>query len=189
MASTLKVQNIAHTGGTNALAIDSAGIVDLPVNNNVTQFQLTSSASINSTTPATLTGWTNMNSQSTFGYKQVGTAMSESSGVFTTTKLGLYRCYMELHMSAANDVRYIQFDLKFTPNGGSAIGGDIYNFISYAQSDSTYSCFNRMRYYNFNHTGDQFRVNVASSAAISLRGASNDFDSTLCFEWLAPPVA
>ncbi len=29
MASTLKVQNIAHTGGTNALTVDSAGIVDL----------------------------------------------------------------------------------------------------------------------------------------------------------------
>jgi len=31
MASTLKVQNIAHTGGTNAIAIDSSGRVTRPV--------------------------------------------------------------------------------------------------------------------------------------------------------------
>ena len=30
MTSTLKVQNIAHTGGTNAIAIDSAGRVTEP---------------------------------------------------------------------------------------------------------------------------------------------------------------
>ena len=32
MASTLKVQNIAHTGGTNAITVDSGGRVKLPAN-------------------------------------------------------------------------------------------------------------------------------------------------------------
>ena len=163
--------------------------VDFPDNNNVTQFQLTSSQTVNSTTPATLTGWTQMNNQNTYGFKQVGSAISESSGVFTANKLGLYRVYSEIHFSAATDVRYIQADLKFRPNGQSFIGGDIYNFIALAQSDSTYMCANRMRYYNFNHTGDQCILQVASSASASLRGASSDFDTMICFEWLSPPQA
>ena len=30
MASTLKVQNIAHTGGTNAMAVNSSGVITEP---------------------------------------------------------------------------------------------------------------------------------------------------------------
>ena len=187
MSSVLKVDAIQNTAGTSALTIDSGGQVALPQNDNITQFQLTSSQTVNSTTPATLTGWTQMNNQNTYGFKQVGSAISESSGVFTANKLGLYRVYAEVHWSATNDVRYIQIDLKFRPNGQSFIGGDIYNFIALAQSDSTYMCANRMRYYNFNHTNDQCILQVASSASCSLRGASSDFDTMICFEWLAPP--
>ena len=189
MASELHVTAIKHSGGTSALTIDSAGVVDLSANNNVTQFQLSSGQTVSSSSSTTLTGWTNMNSQSTFGYKQVGTAMSESNGVFTTSRLGLYRVYAEFHYSTNNDVRYIACDLKFTPNGGSTIGGDIYGYIAQAQSDTTYMCFNRMRYFNFNHTNDSVIAQVASSTTVSLRGASSDFDTMICFEWLAPPVA
>jgi len=187
--STLKVQEIQHTGGTTGMTIASDGQVDLSQNNNVSMFGLQANQSINSTTPATLTNWGQMNSQNTYGYKQVGSAMSVSSGVFTTSKLGLYRVYCEAHISAATDVRYIQIDLKFKPNGQSYIGGDIYNYIAVAQSDSTYLCANRTRYFNFNHTGDECLMQVASSAAIQIRGVANDFDSFICFEWIAPAVA
>ena len=189
MASTLKVNTIQHTGGTTGMTIDSAGIVDLSANNNVTMFQFSSTQNVSTTSPFTLTGWTNMNNQNLFGYKQVGSAVSESSGVFTTTKLGLYRVYAELHWSANTDVRWIHNDLKFRPNGQSFIGGDVYNFIAQAASDTTYMCCNRMRYYNFNHTNDQCILSVATSAAAQLRGDNDDFDTMICFEWLAPPVA
>ena len=187
--STLKVQEIQHTGGTTGMTIASDGQVDLSQNNNVSMFGLQANQSINSTTPATLTNWGQMNSQNTYGYKQVGSAMSVSSGVFTTTKLGLYRVYCEAHISAATDVRYIQVDLKFKPNGGSFIGGDIYDFLAVAESTTTYVTLNRTRYYNFNHAGDECKLIVGSSQSLQINGATNDFDTMICFEWIAPPVA
>ena len=55
--STLRVGTIQSTTANTALTIDSAGVVDLSANNNVTVFTLTSQTSITSTTPATITGF------------------------------------------------------------------------------------------------------------------------------------
>mgnify|MGYP001253076060 CR=1 FL=1 len=193
MASTLKVQNIAHTGGTNALAIDSAGTVDFPVNNNVSIFGLTSSVTINSSSLSTLTGWSVINSQNSHGFKTLGSTVNESSGFFTPTKLGLYRIDADFNMynnSSSSGVRWIEIDLAFTPNGQSEIGGDVYNNFGYLQSDTTYGLANRTRFYNFNHANDKVRIRVASSAAILLQGnGASNFDTQIMFTWLSPPVA
>ena len=188
--STLKVDTIQHTGGTSGMTIASDGQVDLPQNNNVSMFALQANQTITGgASSSLLTNWGQMNSQTHYGYKQVGSAMSVSSGVFTTSKLGLYRVYCEAHFSCGNDSRWIQVDLKFKPNGGSFIGGDIYENVHVSESSSTYLTANRMRYYNFNHTGDECKMLIASSQTIALIGSTNDFDTMICFEWIAPAVA
>ena len=192
MASTLKVNTIAHSGGTTSMTIDSAGIVDLSVNNNITIFGLTSNTAITSATPATITGWTQFNSQNTFGFKQVGTAMTESSGFFTTSKLGVYRVEADVNYYRASSpgARYNQIDLMFTPNGQSEVGGDAYNFVDYVNSDTTYNLANRLRYYNFNHANDKVRLRIGSSNNITVKGGGgSDFDTQIMFTWVAPPVA
>ena len=191
MSSVLKVDAIQNTSGTSALSIDSAGTVDFPVNNNITIFGLTSNVTVSSTSLSTLTGWSQLNSQNTHGFKPVGATVSESSGYFTPSKLGLYKIQADINMynnSSSSGIRWIEIDLAFTPNGQSEIGGDVYNNIGYEQSDTTYALGHRVRYYNFNHANDKVRIKVAASASIVIQGsAASSFDTQIMFEWVAPP--
>mgnify|MGYP001162142926 FL=1 len=189
MASELHVDAIKHSGGTSALTIDSAGVVDLSVNNNVTIYGLNANQTISSSTPSTITNWTQLNNQTSFGIKQVGTAMGVSSGVFSTSRLGVYRIITQLNCYIQSSaVRYIQQDLRFTPNGGSMIAGDYYHSLGYHQSDYTYGTFTRLHYYNFNHANDNVVMQVGCSGTVYLKGSSG-YDTFICFEWVAPPVA
>lgn len=190
--STLRVGTIQSTTANTALTIDSAGVVDLSANNNVTVFTLTSQTSITSTTPSTITGWTRLDNQNTFGFKQVGTAMSESSGFFTTSKLGVYRVEAEVHYYRAGSpgARYNQIDLMFTPNGQSEVGNDIYDNVPYTNNDYTYNLANRLRYYNFNHLNDKVRLRIGTSNNITVKGGGgSEYDTQIMFTWVAPPVA
>ena len=191
MASTLKVNTIQHTGGTTGLTIDSAGIVDLSVNNNITQFTKNGNQDTSSASAVTMTGWSQMNSQSNFGFQQVGTAWTESSGSFKTTKLGVYRVYLECHIQTLTSTgpRYIQLDITYTPNGGSLVGGDIYSSTAYIANDTTYDMHTRCKYYNITHVDDVILTRIGSVQNIRVRGGGNtEFDTTLMFEWLAPPL-
>ena len=187
MTSTLKVDNIAHSGGTTGMTINSSGQVDLPQNNNISMFGLQANQNVTST--VTLTNWGQMNSQTHYGFKTVGSAMNVSSGIFTASKLGVYRVYSEIHVVKGSDTRWIQADIKFKPNGGSFIGGDIYDFLAVAESTTTYLTINRTRYYNFNHAGDECKLQVGSSQSLQINGEANNFDTMICFEWIAPAVA
>ena len=190
--STLKVGTIQSTTANTALTIDNAGTVDFPVNNNVTVFTLTSQTSITTNAPVTITGWTRLNNQNTFGFKQVGTAMSESNGFFTTSKLGVYRVESEVHYFRAGSpgARYNQIDLMFTPNGQSEVGNDIYDNVAYTNNDYTYNLANRLRYYNFNHLNDKVRLRVGTSNNITIKaGGGSEYDTQIMFTWVAPPVA
>ena len=190
MASTLKVNTIQHTGGTTGMTIDSAGIVDLSVNNNITMFTKNGNQDTSSASAVTMTGWSQMNSQSNFGFQQVGTAWTESSGTFKTTRLGVYRVYLECHIQTLTTTgpRYIQLDITYTPNGGSTIGGDIYSNTPYT-GDITYDMHTRCKYYNITHVDDAITTRIGSVQNIRVRGGgATEFDTTLMFEWLAPPV-
>jgi hypothetical protein len=191
MASELHVDSIKHSGGTSALTIDSAGTIDFSVNNNVSIFGLTTQQTINSSSLATLTGWSVINNQTTHGFKTVGSSINENSGVFKPTKLGLYRVDADFniynHLNS-NGVRWIEIDLAFTPNGQSEIGGDVYNNLGYFQSDTTYTLGNRTRFYNFNHANDSLRIRIAGNASFVIKASgATDFDTQIMFTWLAPP--
>ena len=85
MASTLKVQNIAHTGGTNAITVASDGKVSFPNRPLMTNtWQITSSKSGGGDITA---NWAKTTYYST---ASSGSDMTQSSGVFTFPETGIY---------------------------------------------------------------------------------------------------
>lgn len=84
MASELGVQTIQHTNGTDAMTIDSSGIVDMPNTVMYDVYRFTTSQSSN----GTLTAWENPDDALAV---TVGDSMSESSGIFTFPRTGVYK--------------------------------------------------------------------------------------------------
>ena len=179
--STLKVDTIQ---GKTSDTVDFSG------NNNITQFNKNGNQDTSSASAVLITGWSQMNSQSNFGFQQVGTAWTESSGEFATTRLGVYRVYFECHIQTLTTTgsRYQQLDIILVPNGGSSIGGDIYSNLPYT-GDTTYNLHTRCKIFNITHANDKIHTRMGSTQNVRIRGDDvNDFDTTLTFEWLAPPV-
>ena len=187
--STLKVGTIQSTTANTAITIDNAGTVNLPVNNNITQFSKNGDQDTSSASAVIMTNWLHMNSQANFGFQQVGTAWTESGGEFSTTRLGVYRVYLECHIRTLTSTgpRYIQLDIALSPNSGGTIGGDIYSNTPYT-GDTTYDLHTRCKYYNIIHANDRIHTRIGSVQNVRVRGGGTDFDTTLMFEWLAPPV-
>jgi hypothetical protein len=96
MTSVIKVDNIQNSGGTAALSIDSNGRVSMPNTVEIDAWRLTSNFT---TDGATITGWERPD-DATAAY--AGTGMTESSGVFTFPKTGLYKVISELEITTSN---------------------------------------------------------------------------------------
>tara|TARA_B100000085_G_scaffold182024_1_gene166281 strand:- start:39 stop:560 length:522 start_codon:yes stop_codon:yes gene_type:complete len=106
MASTLKVNTIAHSGGTNAMTIDSTGRVLLP-QLPVACVSITTSNTQDGTHPYSTTGADMLFDKITVNRGSVYTA---SNGRFTAPITGLYRLkytFLRDDSSAAN-VTYFQ---------------------------------------------------------------------------------
>ena len=84
--------------------------VDLPDNNNITGFYNNATHAVSTGSFTYMTNWTKMNSTH-FGFPNVGTQFSHSGGNFTTTKLGVYKVTLELHMNSSNNARWIDLRL------------------------------------------------------------------------------
>ena len=106
MTSTLKVQNIAHTGGTNALTIDSTGRILLP-QLPIACVSITTSNTQDGTHPYSTTGADMLLDKITVNR---GSVYNASNGQFTAPITGLYRfkyTFLRDDSSAAN-VTYFQ---------------------------------------------------------------------------------
>ena len=85
MASTLKVQNIAHTGGTNALTVDSSGRVNLPALPVFFAHGSESGYIASASSNTKIAGWGGGGS-----LRILQGGMSESSGTVTVPVAGIY---------------------------------------------------------------------------------------------------
>jgi|14_taG_2_1085336.scaffolds.fasta_scaffold20947_2 hypothetical protein len=198
MASTLKVNEIQHTGGNSAMTIDSAGKVTVEQNvfnrnNSVVLRGFYLNTNTNTTTSSTtLTNWSEMNSASK-GFKPVGVAngVTQSSGVFSFAVTGVYRVSWTIHAATiSSDSRWIQADMRYTPNGGSGSQGDTYNYMQVTSSNNTYTSFMREKYWNIAHTGDTIECRINSDNTITIRGSTeqNGGDTWIFFEKVAEAV-
>ena len=85
MASEIGVQTIQHTNGTDALTIDSSGIVDMPNTKIYAIFRNTT----NLTSNGTITAWEVPDTGITAA--NIGETFTHSSGVWTFPRTGVYR--------------------------------------------------------------------------------------------------
>ena len=86
MASELGVQTIQHTNGTDALTIDSSGIVTMANTVMYDTYRLTSDVTAN----GTITAWEQPDNTL---MTTVGDSMSVASGIFTFPRTGIYRVF------------------------------------------------------------------------------------------------
>jgi len=197
--STLNVTNIKAADGSSGLTIaNSTGQVTLSPtvvnrNNSIVLRGFFLNSDVNTTTTSTtLTNWTEMNSAAK-GFKPVGVAngVTQSSGVFSFGITGVYRCSWTIHaQTISSDSRWIQADFRYTPNGGSGVQGDTYNYMQITSSAATYSSFMREKYFNIAHTGDTVECRINAENTIKIRGSTDQIggDTWIFFEKVAEAV-
>ena len=122
MASTLKVQNIAHTDGTTGLTIDSAGRILKPA---LPAFRvgLIISQAETTTTSSRLVEWDEgTSSESDFCFTQGG--FSWNTGVVTVPVTGIYSFSMALRIDNVNGQYYVVG--RITKNNDNASNKELY---------------------------------------------------------------
>ena len=129
MASELGVQTIQHTNGTDALTIDSNGQVNMPNTVEIDHWRLTSNFTTNN---ATVTGW-ERNDDATSSY--AGSGMSESSGVFTFPKTGLYKVIVEPEIFTSTSDSNVEMDVYVSSDSGSTYDQRAHMRVSGTASD------------------------------------------------------
>lgn len=183
MASELGVQTIQHTNGTDAMTIDSSGIVTMANTTIYSIFRNTTNLTAN----GNITAWEVPDD--TLVATNLGGTFTHSSGLWTFPRTGVYK----IHLCA-------------TIRNGT---GDSETAIALWGTSDNGSNFDRLSYFNVGHTATgttdtatvfgEVLVNIANTAndKVELRGESigansyiwGDTDNsrtTISFEWLAP---
>ena len=186
MAGTVGLTELQHTNGTSAMTIDSTGAVSFANTHNLQMFRITSNVAT-ATSATTITAWADAHDSS--GFKRVGAAWSQSSGVFTPSVSGLYEIILVAALSATSNNRYVQFDFKFSTNsGGSFTTHTMYTNMPHLNSGTTYQTITFPSYLNIATAATyRFRVDMlAEGTNVNLRGAGSDNSvSKLIFKRLA----
>ena len=114
------------------------------------------------TTPTVLTSWADGHDNELF--KRIGTAWSNSSGVFTPSVNGLYEVIFIASLSTTSNNDYVQIDFQpSTDSGSNYTNEDLYTSAVHVNSGSTHHHHNFIRYYNI-ATASTFRFRVKISA-------------------------
>ena len=192
MASILKVDKIRVTGSdSDAISFDGNGVATFnnpPVNvgvSNLQMFRISSNVQT-ATSATTVTAYTDAHDSS--GFKRVGTAWTQSSGVFTPSVSGLYEITLVAALHATSNNRYVQFDFKFSTNsGGSFTTHTMYTNMPHLNSGTTYQTITFPSYLNIATAATyRFRVDMlAEGTNVNLRGGSDNSVSKLIFKRLA----
>jgi len=130
MASIIGVETLQHTNGTTAATIDSSGSVSFPNTVEIDQWRLTSDFTSND---ATITGW-ERNDDATSAY--AGTGMSESSGVFTFPKTGLWKVTAEVEIITSTSDTVVTVDVEVSSDSGSTYDARGYMSVRGTASDA-----------------------------------------------------
>jgi hypothetical protein len=123
MASILKVDTIQAPNGTEAITVDTSGVVDMSNTVMYDMYRLTS----NVTSSGTATAWEKPDNT---GNVTVGDSMSVSSGIFTFPRTGVYRVAAFANIENENGDDSTSFDIQHTRDNSS------YTIIGLIQSAS-----------------------------------------------------
>ena len=180
--SVLKVNEIQHTNGTTALTLDTNGNI---VENN---FELSwwhktdNTETFSSVT--TIDDWTEVSDG--HGFKRIGGAFTESSGVFTFPRTGVYKVDGTWAYNKEDPSRYVGAYIQFTNNNGTSYENlTLYDDLNDSGSDGVYSNLKMTRYVNITNTGThKVRFQFESAAAVDLRGGYSN--TGVVFQRIAP---
>jgi len=179
-ATNLQVDNIKHSGGTTGLTIDSSGDVT-ESNFELDQWRL---ATAFSTDNATVTGWERVDDAT---FSKVGTGMTESSGIFTFPRTGLWVVRPELTIYIDGSDGTAGVICYVSSNSGSSYDGvgTVYEGADSATNQmGAISCVINVT------NASTFRFKLTSSSLATNSNINADTNTThtaILFERKAPP--
>ena len=145
MASTIQVDNIKDIGGNTMVSSNGSGTFtsNLPSSGGITEADTWRVNTTFSGDAAPITA--NWERDDTDGYGNIGTGMSESSGVFTFPSTGFYRVtfYHQFSgMLSGSNSNYVQQEIQYTANNSSyddatEVWGQIFQNGSYNMTTSS----------------------------------------------------
>ena len=169
MTSTLKVQNIAHTGGDNAIEIDSDGrlTTSAPIG---FRCKLSAAQSI-SANNTRLIGWTISNTNALAGGFNTdgasGTVLNLSTGVVTVPVAGYYSWTMDVRLdSFSGSYSYIEFYQTNSSGTKTGTQGQYRYGRSLQQHHSTYDALtiSGISYFDANQNAAMFWANSGDNS-------------------------
>jgi hypothetical protein len=113
IGGSVLVDTIKADNGTTAMTINSSGDI-IETNYELDNWRLTADFTTNGNT---ITGWSSNNGLS--GWSKIGTGMTESSGVFTFPKTGLYSVRAHATFTLTSDDTGCKFQTYVTLNNSS----------------------------------------------------------------------
>jgi hypothetical protein len=173
MSSTIGVQNISHTNGTNAMTIDSSGATTFtsdPFNSviEVWDYGTTNESIANATV---LSGWTRQTS-GLFPNKNGG--MSTSNGIWTFPSTGVWSASIQFNIYATGAVPWAGIQIYQTENNSSY--ADVRSAYTNIYANGTYSNLVMNYIVNITNTSNQkikFQTNTASNVVVQSTGSAS----------------
>ena len=134
------------------------------------QFRLTTNFSTTSTVPIS----SNWEQVDTDGYGGIGTAMSESSGVFTFPTTGIYLISISVDAYRGGDTRYWKVRLDTTiDNGTYGIAADSHGGIKQASSDTHDSVYTEFIFDVTDVSTHKVRFGIEADQSTTILGSTS----------------
>ena len=166
----LKVESVSGSGATGIgqLSFGDAGGITM-----ADQWRLQTSQSISADTQTTLTAW-QQPTDATFGY--IGSAMSQSSGIFTFPSTGIYFVMFTGEFQRTGDTRYVQGHIQVSSNSGGAYDTVAKNTSNIKQTSSaTFASITSSFYVDVTNASDfRIRFQVGADETFSAVGSDSD---------------
>ena len=163
----LKVASVSGSGATGIgqLSFSDAGGITV-----AQQFRLTTNFSTTSTVPIS----SNWEQVDTDGYGGIGTAMSESSGVFTFPTTGIYLISISVDAYRGGDTRYWKVRLDTTiDNGTYGIAADSHGGIKQASSDTHDSVYTEFIFDVTDVSTHKVRFGIEADQSTTILGSTS----------------
>ena len=166
----LKVESVSGSGATGIgqLSFGDAGGITM-----ADQWRLQTSQSISADTQTTLTAW-QQPTDATFGY--IGSAMSQSSGIFTFPSTGIYFVMFTGEFQRTGDTRYVQGHIQVSSNSGGAYDTVAKNTSNIKQTSSaTFASITSSFYVDVTNASN-FRIRFQVNADETFDAVGSDSD-------------
>jgi hypothetical protein len=184
MSSILKVNTIQDGGGNAIITSDGSGTFtsNLP-NTGITmldQWRLTSALSLSGNATTAITA--NLERNDTSGFAQIGTGMTESSGVFTFPSTGIYEIYAFGNFYGGLDITFCRVEIRTSSDNFSSDdtlqnAGNAHTFNGYYAMAPAYAVFDVT-----NTSTHKVKFNARHQNSGNLEGSSSNNTTWFSFK-------